>query len=61
MNDTFSLLQKYTGISKYSKSEVITPQWVVSDMVDLLPQEIFNPDATSSSQLSKSESNAESA
>ena len=35
MNDTFSLLQKYTGISKYSKSEVITPQWVVSDMVDL--------------------------
>lgn len=50
MNDTFSLLQKYTGISKYSKSEVITPQWVVSDMVDLLPQEIFNPDATSSSQ-----------
>lgn len=46
MNDTFSLLQKYTGISKYSKSEVITPQWVVSDMVDLLPQEIFNPDAT---------------
>lgn len=46
MNDTFSLLQKYTGISKYSKSEVITPQWVVSDMVDLLPQEVFNPDAT---------------
>ena len=46
MNDTFSLLQKYTGISKYSQSEVITPQWVVSDMVDLLPQEIFNPDAT---------------
>ncbi len=46
MNDTFSLLQKYTGISKYSKSEVITPQWVVSDMVDLLPQEVFNPNAT---------------
>ena len=46
MNDTFSLLQKYTGISKYSQSEVITPQWVVSDMVDLLPQEVFNPDAT---------------
>lgn len=46
MNDTFRLLQKYTGISKYSQSEVITPQWVVSDMVDLLPQEIFNPDAT---------------
>ena len=46
MNDTFGLLQKYTGISKYSQSEVITPQWVVSDMVDLLPQEVFNPDAT---------------
>lgn len=46
MNDTFSLLQKYTGISKYSQSEVITPQWVVSDMVDLLPQEVFNPNAT---------------
>ena len=25
MIDTFSLLQKYTGISKYSQSEVITP------------------------------------
>lgn len=46
MIDTFSLLQKYTGISKYSQSEVITPQNIVSDMVDLLPQEVFNPDAT---------------
>ena len=46
MNDFSSVLQQYTGISKYSKSEVITPQWVVKDMVDLLPQEIFNPDAT---------------
>lgn len=46
MNDTFSLLQKYTGISKYSGSEVITPKWVVSDMVDLLPQEVFSPNAT---------------
>lgn len=44
MNDTFSLLQKYTGISKYSKSEVITPQWVVTDMVDLLPPEVFTPE-----------------
>ena len=46
MIDTFSLLQKYTGISRYSQSEVITPQNIVKDMVDLLPQEIFNPDAT---------------
>lgn len=46
MIDTFSLLQKYTGISKYSQSEVITPQNIVKDMVDLLPQEVFNPDAT---------------
>lgn len=46
MIDTFSLLQKYTGISKYSQSEVITPQNIVSDMVDLLPPEVFNPDAT---------------
>ena len=44
MIDTFSLLQKYTGISKYSNSEVITPQNIVKDMVDLLPPEIFNPD-----------------
>ena len=46
MVDTFGLIQKYTGISKYSQSEVITPQNIVSDMVDLLPQEVFNPDAT---------------
>lgn len=46
MMDTFSLLQKYTGINRYSQSEVITPQNIVKDMVDLLPQEIFNPDAT---------------
>lgn len=45
MNDTFSLLEKYIGISKYSKSEVITPQWVVSDMVDLLPADVFSPEA----------------
>lgn len=44
MNDIFSLLQKYTGISKYSISEVITPQNIVKYMVDLLPSKIFNPD-----------------
>ena len=46
MVDTFGLLQKYTGINRYSQSEVITPQNIVKDMADLLPQEIFNPDAT---------------
>lgn len=61
MNDFSSLLQQYTGISKYSKSEVITPQWVVSDMVDLLPQEVFNPDATSLSQSLKGGSYGEAA
>lgn len=44
MNDIFSLLQKYTGISKYSISEVITPQNIVKYMVDLLPSKIFNQD-----------------
>lgn len=46
MVDTFNLLQKYTGISKYSKSEVITPQNIVKGMVDLLPPDVFNPDTT---------------
>lgn len=46
MVDTFSLLQKYTGISKYSKSEVITPQNIVYGMVDILPTDVFNPDTT---------------
>lgn len=46
MVDAFGLLQKYTGISKYSKSEVITPQNIVSGMVDILPPDVFNPDTT---------------
>lgn len=46
MLDTFSLLQKYTCISKYSKSEVITPQNIVSGVVDILPPDVFNPDTT---------------
>jgi|GEM_PF-436995 len=44
MEDIFDKLQAITGISKYSNSEVITPQNIVKDMVDLLPPEIFNPD-----------------
>lgn len=45
MNDAFGLIQKYTGISRYSKSEVVTPQWIVSDMVDLLPADVFEPNS----------------
>ena len=31
--------------TKYSNSEVITPKNIVKDMVDLLPAEIFKPEA----------------
>lgn len=40
--DIFSLL----GISKYSNSEIITPQKVADAMVNLLPDEVFTPDTT---------------
>ena len=53
MNDTFSLLQKYTGLSKYSNSEVITPQNIVKDMVDLLPARVFNQEAKFLTQQSR--------
>lgn len=45
MEDFFDRFQRITGVSKYSNSEVITPSWVVSDMVDLLPSEVFNKEA----------------
>ena len=45
MNDAFGLIQKYTGISRYSDSEVMTPQNIVKDMVDMLPQDIFGPNS----------------
>lgn len=47
MEDFFDRLQAVLGnnFSKYSNSEVITPKNIVKDMVDLLPAEIFNPDA----------------
>lgn len=45
MNDAFGLIQKYTGISRLSKSEVVTPKRVVSDMVDLLPADAFSPES----------------
>lgn len=40
--DIFNLL----GISKYSNSEIITPQKVADAMVNLLPDEVFTPDTT---------------
>ncbi len=40
--DIFNVL----NISKYSNSEIITPQEVVDSMVDLLPDEVFTPEAT---------------
>lgn len=45
MEDIFDKIQAITGISKYSNSEVITPKSIVSDMVDLLPTEVFVPEA----------------
>ena len=45
MEDFFDRFQRITGVSKYSTSEVITPTWVVSDMVDLLPSEVFAPES----------------
>lgn len=47
MEDIFDKLQAVISkdFTKYSNSEVITPKNIVKDMVDLLPPEIFNPDA----------------
>lgn len=45
MEDLFDRFQAITGISKYSNSEVITPQNIVKDMVDLLPASVFNKEA----------------
>lgn len=45
MEDFFDRFHAITGISKYSSSEVITPLNIVKDMVDLLPADVFNPDA----------------
>ena len=41
MEDIFDKLSEVTGITKYSNAEVPTPAWVVKDMVDLLPANIF--------------------
>lgn len=45
MEDLFNMIHDMTGISRYSKSEVVTPKWVVSDMVDLLPADVFEPNS----------------
>ena len=45
MEDLFDMIHAMTGVSRYSKSEVVTPQWVVSDMVDLLPADVFLPES----------------
>lgn len=47
MEDIFDKLNGVLGITKYSGSEVITPKWVATDMVDLFAKEdktIFVPD-----------------
>ena len=45
MEDFFDRFQAFTGVSRYSNAEVITPLNIVKDMVDLLPTDVFNPDA----------------
>ena len=45
MEDLFGRLQAIVGITKYSNSEVITPLNIVKDMVDLLPADVFKPEA----------------
>ena len=49
----FDRFQAITGISKYSNSEVITPQNIVKDMVDLLPASVFNKEAKFLTQQSR--------
>ena len=53
MEDLFDRFQAITGISKYSNSEVITPQNIVKDMVDLLPANVFNKEAKFLTQQSR--------
>lgn len=45
MNDAFGLIQKYTGISKYSRTEVVVLNSTAEEMVGTLPDDVFNPDA----------------
>ena len=43
MQDIMAKIEKYTGITKFSQSEIVTPMNTVKDMVDLLPKEVFSP------------------
>lgn len=45
MNDAFGLIQKYTGIYKYSRTEVVVLNSTAEEMVGTLPDAVFNPDA----------------
>lgn len=45
MNDAFGLIQKYTGISKYSRTEVVVLNSTAEEMIGTLPDDVFNPDA----------------
>ena len=45
MSDAFGLIQKYTGISKYSRTEVVVLNSTAEEMVGTLPDDVFNPDA----------------
>ena len=53
MEDLFDRFQAITGISKYSNLEVITPQNIVKDMVDLLHARVFNKEAKFLTQQSR--------
>ena len=55
MEDLFDRFQAITGISKYSNSELITPQNIVKDMVDLLPASVFNKEAEIYKRLMESQ------
>ena len=46
MEDMMDKISKYTGVTKLSSSDVLTPHDIVSDMVDLLPEDIFKPGIT---------------
>lgn len=45
MNDTFGLIQKYTGITRYSKSEVVALNSTAEEVVNTLPDRVFNQDS----------------
>ena len=46
VEDIMAKISKYTGVTKLSQSDVVTPSNIVSDMIDLLPEEVFKPGIT---------------